>query len=95
MKTMKTLGLGVGAMMLMTAPALAAVTVVNETDQTHTVTFDLGAEEIKHELEPDAKVEEACPTNCGVRFGGHDTIANDGDTLVIKEGETRPVLRQN
>lgn len=75
------------------APAQAMVSVLNETDAKKAVTFDHGDTEIRHELEPGAKIEEACPKGCGVRFGGHDYMAQDGDALAIETGNQRPVKR--
>jgi len=80
-------------LVLAAAPVHAMVKVTNETDATHSVTFDHGAEENRHDLEPGATVEEECPTGCGVRFTGHDFLANNGDELLIQDGATRPVLQ--
>ncbi|EAU39991.1 hypothetical protein FP2506_16599 [Fulvimarina pelagi HTCC2506] len=82
-----------GALFMVTAPAHALVKVTNETDATHSVTFDHGVEENRHELAPGDMVEEACPTGCGVRFAGHDFTAVDGNELAIEEGATRPTLK--
>ena len=95
MAKLKTLALAMGGLLALTGPAFAAVTVVNETDTAHTVTFDLGAKEIEKKVAPKGKVSEACPEGCGVRFKGHDTMAADGDTLAIRSGETSPVHTGN
>jgi hypothetical protein len=89
--TKSAFALTASAFILAAAPALANVTVVNQTDETHTVTFDLGADEIKHEVAAGAEVSEACPEGCGVRFSGHDTMATDGDKLAITPDATAPV----
>ena len=91
MSTIKTLALAAFTASALAVPAMANVTVENKTDQTKTVTFDLGAEEIKHKAEPGATVSEACPDGCGVRFAGHDRKATDGDALVILPGKTKPM----
>ena len=95
MAKLKTTALALGGLLALSGPAFAAVTVVNETDATHTVTFDLGAKEIEHKVAPNGKVSEACPEGCGVRFKGHDTMATDGDTLAIKAGTSYPVHTGN
>lgn len=91
MPKLKTTTLAAALLAFAATPALAVVTVTNETDQQHTITFDHGAEETKHDLAPNASVEEACPDGCDVRFSGHDKTAADGDTLLIKPGMTMPV----
>lgn len=83
----------VGGLFLIAAPAQAMVTVTNESDAKTSVTFDHGDVENEHELEPGASIEEACPKGCGVRFGGHDFVAQDGDQLAIEAGSQRPVKR--
>ena len=95
MPKLKTLVLAMGGLLVLSGPAYAAVTVVNETDAAHTVTFDLGAKEIEHKVKPKGKVSEACPEGCGVRFKGHDTMATDGDTLAIKSDVSYPVHTGN
>ncbi|MGI9385054.1 MAG: hypothetical protein ACR2PO_18025 [Methyloligellaceae bacterium] len=95
MSKLKSLALAMAGLLALSGPALAAVTVVNETDKAHTVTFDLGAKEIEHKVQPKGKVKEACPEGCGVRFGGHDAMAADGDTLAIKDGVNHPVHTAN
>ena len=90
MYAIKTTLIGAAALAL-AAPAFAEVSVENRTDQAHTVTFDKGAEEIRHEAAAGATVSEPCPDGCGVRFAGHDTMAADGDALAIVEGATQPV----
>ncbi|MFK7943613.1 MAG: hypothetical protein AB8B85_11970 [Paracoccaceae bacterium] len=91
MSTIKTLTLAAFAAATLSVPAFATVTVENKTDQAHTVTFDLGSEEKKHEAEPGATVSEACPEGCGVRFAGHDRMATDGDKLAILPGKQKPL----
>ena len=95
MPKLTSLALATGGLLVFAAPALANVTVVNETSSAKTVTFDLGAEEVRIEVAPDARAEHACPEGCGVRFGGHDTMASDGDTLRITADQTRPVKDAN
>jgi hypothetical protein len=72
-----------GAAVLVT-PALA-VTVTNNHSETHEVTFDTGPAEDKQEVAPGASVTGECPEGCGVRIGGHDRMAKDGDKLAINE----------
>lgn len=79
--------------LLVAAPAQAMVTVVNETDAEKAVTFDHGDIENRYDVAPGASIEEACPKGCGVRFGGHDFVAQDGDQLAIEAGAIRPVKR--
>lgn len=75
------------------APAQAMDSVINETDAKKAVTFDHGDAENRHDLEPGASAEEACPKGCAVRFTGHDFVAQDGDQLAIEADATRPVKR--
>lgn len=89
----KLAAIATGLAMMSALPAYATVTVINETGETRTVTIDRGAVEAKHELAPNASIQDACGTSCGVRFGGHDYIATDGETLAIIPGSTRPVPR--
>ncbi len=79
------------SLLLVAAPAAAMVKVTNATDTTRSVTFDHGTEESRHEVEPGATAEEACPNGCAVRFRGHDYVAVDGDELAIQPGVSRPV----
>lgn len=94
MNMLKTV-LAVTAVVALPSLALANVTVENKTEKTKTVTFDKGAEEVKHKLEAGAIVSEPCPDGCGVRFSGHDFMATDGDTLSITENATKPLPSSN
>lgn len=94
MKKLSIVALGLGSFLVLSGPAFGAVTVINETGKKYTVTFDLGAKEIKHEVDAKGTVKESCPEGCGVRFGGHDAMAKDGDTLVIKEGALLPLPKK-
>ena len=92
MSLLKSLTIAAGAALALTVPALANVTVVNQTEDTKMVTFDLGNEEIRMEVAAGATVEQPCPEYCGVRFSGHDKMAVDGYELAITEESWRPVL---
>lgn len=92
MTTFKAMFIAAGTTLALSGAAFANVTVVNQTDQTHTVTFDKGQDEVKHEVEANGTVSEPCPDGCGVRFSGHDRMSVDGEKLAITEGSTRPVL---
>ncbi|ORE97301.1 hypothetical protein [Aurantimonas sp. 22II-16-19i] len=78
-------------LLLVAGPASAMVKVTNETDSAWSVTFDHGTEENRHEVEPGATAQEACPNGCAVRFRGHDFVAVNGDELAIQAGVWRPV----
>jgi hypothetical protein len=92
MTTVKTLLISAGAALALSTGAFANVTVTNQTDAEKTVTFDKGAEEVKHKVGANESVSEPCPEGCGVRFAGHDTMAKDGDKLAITEDSTQPVI---
>ena len=85
--------LAAGGLLIIAGPAHALVKITNETETTHAVTFDHGAQENRHDLPPGETVEEACPNGCSVRFTGLDFAAVDGNELAIVEGARRPTLR--
>lgn len=75
------------AAVLLAAIPASAVTVHNRDTDTREVTFDKGAEEMRHEIAVGASVRESCPTGCAVRVvgRGYDVMAEEGDVLVIAD----------